>query len=81
MSENTELTQAMHFSTFSVPGEKKNIQIVSHKCSGPLRSFHSLTDILEGLINLPCFILWSKQSELLQGAGQVLVLPSDIKLA
>ena len=31
--------------------EKKNIQIVSHKCSAPL------IDILEGLINVPRFIL------------------------
>ena len=51
------LTQTLHFSTFSVTSGKKTIQIVPHKCSGPLRPFHLLTDILEGLINLPCFIL------------------------
>ena len=48
-------TQTLHFSFFRPV--KKNIQIVSHKCSGPLRPFQTLTDILEGFINLPRFIL------------------------
>ena len=46
-----------NFALFLLSPSEKKTSKTSHKCSGPLRPFQTLTDILEGFINLPRFIL------------------------
>ena len=47
------------FNLFGAQWKKKHPNSISQKCSGPLRPFHSLTDILENLIHSVIKTKWT----------------------